>query len=204
MIKLNLLEKKKPFLLPVVLGMDLNTVNLKMLGVALIIYYVPGIANSIMFDTKTENLKAEIEQSKNENERLSTIIKKDENIKVQFEAFKGQVAKLEQRSKQVDEILKSRTNPKKVLEKIARSIPEDVWFESMSIDNKNEVEIKGGSYTPRGIGEFITNINESPYFGGTIIPKMQENKKTSLDGINTSYEYFELTGKIINYDMRTK
>ena len=51
MIKLNLLEKKKPFLLPVVLGIDLNAVNLKMLGLAIAIYYVPGITNSILFDT---------------------------------------------------------------------------------------------------------------------------------------------------------
>ncbi len=204
MIKLNLLEKKKPFLLPVVLGMDLNAINLKMLGVAMVIYYLPSFANSLIFEKKFQETEEILTQTKAQNEKLKIIIKKDENIKVQVDAFKGQVSKLEQRSKQVDEILKNRTNPKKILEKIARSIPEDVWFESMVINDQNEVTIKGGSYTPRGIGEFITNINESPYFGGTIIPKMQENKKVTLEGINTTYEYFELFGKIINYDMRSK
>lgn len=74
----------------------------------------------------------------------------------------------------------------------------------MNINEKNEVSIKGGSYSPRGIGEFITAINDSPYFGGSITPSMQENKRETLDGITTNYESFELKGKIINYDMRSK
>ncbi len=43
MIELNLLEKKQPLKLPTVLGVDLNTISLKMLGLSLFIYYVPGM-----------------------------------------------------------------------------------------------------------------------------------------------------------------
>lgn len=204
MIKLNLLEKKKPFLLPSVLGMDLNAVNLKMLAIAVVLYYMPGFTISFIFEQKTLEKQAELQTLTTENEGLRVKIEKDANIKVQVDAFKEQVSKLELRSKQVDEIMKNRTNPKKVLEKIARSIPEDVWFDSMEINDKNEMIITGGANTSRSIGEFITNINDSPYFGGTIVPRLQENRKSLSEDIGSSFEYFELFGKIVNYDMRSK
>ena len=204
MIELNLLEKKQPLVLPTVLGIDLNNLNLKMLGVAVVIYYMPGIVGSYIFDDKIAETQVAVDQIAEQNKKLTASIQKDADIKTQVDAYKNQVERLKKRSTQVDEILKTRTNPKKILEKIARSIPEDVWFESMNINEKNEVAIKGGSYSPRGIGEFITAINDSPYFGGSITPSMQENKRENLDGINTNYESFELKGKIINYDMRSK
>nr|BDT26668.1 PilN domain-containing protein [Bacteriovorax sp. HI3] len=204
MIELNLLEKKQPLVLPTVLGIDLNNLNLKMLGVAFVIYYMPSFVGSYMFDDKMNEVRATLEQVTAQNAKIAKSIEKDNDIKLQVEAYKGQVKRLQDRSVQVDEILKTRTNPKKILEKIARSIPEDVWFESMVINDKNEVSIKGGSYTPRAIGEFITSINDSPYFGGSIIPSVQENRRETLDGITTNYESFELKGKIINYDMRSK
>jgi len=204
MIELNLLEKKQPVVLPTVLGIDLNSLNLKMLGVALVIYYLPGVVVSTLYADKTAEAEANLQALVTENTQLKASIDKDTNIKSQVDAYKSQVIKLQSRSSQVDEILKSRTNPKKILEKVARSIPEDVWFTRMAINDKNEISIEGGSYTPRAVGEFITNINDSPYFGGSITPVSQENKKEALDGVITSYELFELKGRIINYDMRSK
>lgn len=204
MIELNLLEKKQPFVLPTVLGIDLNTINLKMLGISLVIYYLPGTINSFIFEEKTTMIQEQIDQLSRQNDKLNKEIEKDADIKNQVDAYKSQVTRLQKRSTQVDEILKNRTNPKKILEKIARSIPEDVWFNSMIINDKNEILIKGGAYTPRSIGEFISVINDSPYFGGSITPTMQENKKETIDGIPTNYESYELKGKIINYDMRSQ
>lgn len=204
MIELNLLEKKQPMQLPTVLGVDLNTLNFKMIIFSVIVYYVPGIFIDSHFQELNAEIQTALDQVTSENSKLAAELKKDENIKTQLSAYKAQVEKLKSRSAQVDEILKRRTNPKKILEKIARSIPEDLWFNEMEINDKNEVTIYGGSYTPRAIGEFITIINDSPYFGGSIIPSKQENKQEMIDGINTSYESYELKGKIINYDMRSK
>ncbi len=204
MIELNLLEKKQPVVLPIVLGLDLNKIDIKMLGVAIVIYYIPGILISTLYDDKFVESEKNLQAIVAQNESIKALIDKDSNVKFQVDAYKSQVIKLQSRSNQVDEILKNRTNPKKIFEKIARSIPEDVWFNQLSINEKNEISIKGGSYTPRAIGEFITNINDSPYLGGSITPVSQENKKEELDGVLTSYELFELKGRIINYDMRSK
>lgn len=204
MIELNLLEKKQPVVLPTVLGIDLNNLNLKMLGVALIVYYLPSVIVSSVYSERTTQAEEVLQTLTGQSTKIKAELDKDANIKSQVDAYKLQVSKLQSRSTQVDEILKTRTNPKKILEKVARSIPEDVWFNRMSINDKNEISIEGGSYTPRAVGEFITNINDSPYFGGSVTPVRQENRKDNLDGVSTNYEVFELKGKIINYDMRSK
>lgn len=204
MIELNLLEKKQAFVLPTVLGLDLNHLNFKMLGISLVIYYLPDIVVSQMYSQKKEEVQAVLGEISSQNIVIKAAIQKDKDIKSQLDAYKIQVIKLQSRSAQVDEILQTRTNPKKILEKIARSIPEDVWFDEMTINDKNDIVIVGGSYSPRAIGEFITAVNDSPFFGGSITPSRQENKQENLDGMQTSYELFELRGRIINYDMRSK
>ena len=203
MIELNLLEKKQPLKLPIVLGMDLNAVNLKMIGVALIIYYVPGMFLENTLNDKYTDAEAQLAALNTENNKIKAEIGKDTNIKSQLEAYKIQESKLRSRSAQVEEILKNRTNPKKILEKIARSIPEDLWFNELVINEKNEITISGASFSSRAIGEFISAVNDSPYFGGSITPSKQENKTDLLDGVQTTFEVFELKGKVVNYDMRT-
>lgn len=202
MIKLNLLEKKKPIVLPVVLGVDLNQLNLKMLGISLVIYYMPNFVIDSMYDSKMEALQSSLAVMEQENAQLAEEIEKEKDIYKQLDDYKKQLERLQTRSVQVDEILKTRTNPRKILEKIARSIPEDVWLDHLEINDVNEVRISGGSYSPRSVGEFISLVNDSLYFGGTIAPSLQENRREVFDGTSVNYEYFELKGKVINYDMR--
>lgn len=204
MIELNLLEKKQPLRLPVVLGVDLNNLNFKMIGFALFIYYVPEIFVHNYFEEKVSTENSVLEQLKTENQKITNEIGKNQNIKAQLDAYNKQVEKLKGRSAQVDEILKIRTNPKKILEKIARSIPDDLWFDELKINENKDISITGGAYTPRSIGEFITIINDSPFFANSISPTKQENKQEILDGVSTSYETFELKGKIKNYEMRSR
>ena len=204
MIELNLLEKKQPLKLPSVLGMDLNDLNFKMIGVAVVIYYVPEIFIHSHYEDKIKEEQEALEHLTKENAKVTKEVGKNQNIKLQLEAYNKQVDKLKARSAQVDEILKIRTNPKKILEKIARSIPEDLWFDQLKISDTKELTISGGAYTPRSIGEFITIINDSPFFSNSITPSKQENKQDTLDGSLTSYESFELKGKIKNYDLRSR
>jgi Tfp pilus assembly protein PilN len=204
MIELNLLEKKQPFVIPSILGMDFNVLNFKMLFLALVIYYSPSFVVDQVFSEKITSAQANIDKLTADNNKLKGEVGKEGDVKSQYQAYQEQVKRLQSRSTQVDEILKARTNPKKVLEKIARSIPEDVWFTELTINDSNVIGIKGGSYTPRAVGEFITTVNDSPYFGGSITPTKQENKIENLDGSATTFELFELTGKIINYDMRLR
>jgi Tfp pilus assembly protein PilN len=204
MIELNLLEKKKAVKLPSIVGIDLNLINFKMLGVALFLYYIPTYFIENYMEDMLNTEQVVIDELTTQNNKISKEIAKTSNIKNQLDAYNTQVGKLKTRSAQVDEILKIKTNPKKVLEKIARSIPDDLWFNSLKINENKEVVITGGSYTSRSIGEFINVTNDSPFFAGSISPTKQEMKQDSTEGNVDSYEEFELKGKIQNYDMRSK
>lgn len=204
MIELNLLEKKQPLRLPNVLGIDLNSLNFKMLGLAFFLYYIPEIFVQSHFEEKIASEEAVLNKLTKDTEKVAREIGTNTNIKAQLDAYNQQVEKLKARSSQVDEILKIRTNPKKVLEKIARSIPEDLWFDQLKISENKDISITGGAYYPRNIGEFITVINDSPFFANSITPVKQENKQENLDGVLTSYESFELKGQIKNYEMRSR
>lgn len=204
MIELNLLPKKKPIQLPSVLGINLNVLNFKMIGLALIIFYIPEIFINSYFEDKTISEQAIVDKIMTETAAITKEIAKDSNLKSQLDAYNIQVERLKDRSTQVDKILKIRTNPKKILEKVARSVPEDLWFDLLKINDKGTIVITGGAYSPRSIGEFITVINDSPFFANSITPTKQENKTDLLDGSNTSYEEFELKGEIKNYEMRSK
>jgi len=112
MIELNLIEKKQPLVLPTVLGLNLNDLNFKMLGVALVIYYMPDIVVSQMYSGKIEEAQSSLDQMTEENSKIKSSIQKDKDIKDLVDAYKIQVTKLQSRSAQVDEILSTRTNPK--------------------------------------------------------------------------------------------
>lgn len=202
MIELNLLEKKEPMRLPVVLGVDLNELNLFMIGVAMVVWFVPQMILDSYIETTTQTIDAEILELRESTNKAKEELAKHGSIKDKLKLYQDQVEKLKERSLQVDEILKGRTNPKKVLEKIARSIPEDVWLNDLKINGDGDVNISGGTTSSRSLGEFITIINDSPFFAGSITPTKQENKEDALNG--NSYDYFELKGKIKSYDMRVK
>jgi Tfp pilus assembly protein PilN len=204
MIELNLLEKKEPIKLPVVMGIDLNDLNLIMLIVAMIIWYLPQMFLESYIQDEVATITQEVEGLNQKNQKLLDEIGENAKIKDILKAYQSQVERLKTRSSQVDEILKIRTNPKKILEKVARSIPDDVWFNDLRISAENEVFISGGSFNSRSLGEFITIINDSPYFAGSITPVKQENRQETLDGNLASYDYFEVRGKVKSYDMRVK
>jgi Tfp pilus assembly protein PilN len=204
MIELNLLEKKAPLRLPVFVGIDLNEINLIMLVVAILFWFIPSSFFDSYVESKTQEDNKQVEEVRQKIDQIKKEVGKNAQIKDILKAYQDQVEKLKGRSSQVDEILKLRTNPKKILEKLARSAPDDLWFNNLKISASNEIYVYGGTYSSRSLGEFITVINDSPYFAGTITPIKQENKQDSLDGILTSYDSFELKGKIKSFDMRVK
>ena len=52
----------------------------------------------------------------------------NKDIKKQLTAYNSQVGRLQKRTEQVDKILKEKTNPRRLLERVARDIPTDMWI----------------------------------------------------------------------------
>lgn len=201
MIELNLIEKKNANVLPQFAGIDLNALNIKLVFIAILILYLPEIIMRSVLDDQVNQEMEVLQKTKNRITEIQNEITKNKNTKNMISVYNEQVDKLRERSKQVEEILKQRTNPQKILEKIARSMSPDVWIESLVILPSRELIISGGAYTPRSVGDLITQLNDSPFFAGTIVPTNQVSKTVEGEG---QFEHFELKGNIKNFDMRAR
>ncbi len=202
MIEINLIQRKKKRQTTVVAGIDLSKLNLKMLVVAFVLYfaqdsylpdYFSGLQNEV--DTQIQTLNAEKSKIRRE-------LKKHENIKEKLKLYERRRRELKRRSSYVDQILKTRTNPRKVLERLARSVPDDMWFESIMINPQKEILIKGKAEAYKSIGDFLTMANESAFFGKslTLSDAGTKSEDEVLYGKKKRIEVFEVKGKIETFD----
>jgi len=206
MIEINLIEQKKHFKLPTVLGIDFAELNIKYLVVAVIIMYLPDL---FLPDFYAEQLSVVNNNLNNINQKISKInkeIRSNDDVKKKLESFNQQVEKLKKRSQQVDQIIKTRTNPKKILERLARDIPEDVWLDRIEIKQDKSIIIEGGATSYKSIGNFISLANESTFFGKSLTlaksstKKLDETKTKEKTNDQARIEAFTIEGKIETYD----
>lgn len=164
MIKINLIGQRKRRKLPTVLGIDLNTLNFKLIFLAYILgVIVQSYVQGILDDEKGE-IQARLTSLKNEHSKLKEEMKKYDNTREELEEYNEQVERLKERSKQVTVIINQKTNPKPVLEQIARTLPEDVWLETLEISDGDQIRITGGSQSYVSVGNFIMSANGTTYF----------------------------------------
>ena len=200
MIKVNLLEKKKITKLPTVGGINFSDFNWKGFIIALIVYYGPSSYFDGVWKSEVAKLEASELALRKKLRKIKKEVRKDKNIKEKLDLYNRQVEKLKQRSVQVDKIIQTKTNPKKVLESLTRDLPENLWFESLSIDSEKKVSIRGGALSYQNIGDFIISANASPFFGNSLNLSSSSSSEENLDGLKVKVERFEIKGVIETYD----
>jgi Tfp pilus assembly protein PilN len=199
MIEINLIQQKKPFRLPVVLGIDLAALNLKAVILVFILY---KFSYGYLTAEWQKQYKMEEVQVRKLSKQLANLKKEtrgNESIKAMLDAFDKQVDSLKQRTAQVEKVINRKNNPKKLLERLARDVPEDVWFESIKIDKDNKISIDGRSASYKSIGSFITSANDSAFFGKTLGLLTSDTKTETLDDQQVRVENFKVEGKVIDY-----
>lgn len=201
MIEINLLNKKKGIELPVVLGIDLNQVNWKLLAVAYALTYTPDWFMKPEFEKEKQVVEAEIKILQDSLKKLKQDLGKNTNVEEQLEAFNRQVQKLKRRSSQVEKILQDKSNPRKVLERVARDIPADMWFKDVLISETRTIEINGASESYKSIGDFIISANDSQFFGKSLILTGSSTVTEKMpDGSERRVEQFNIKGNISAYE----
>lgn len=199
MIKINLLEQKKPFKMPVVLGIDFADLSIKGLVIVGLLSFIPDLFLYPSWIEEIKVLQTQINVLQSNNRKLQRDLKKNTGVKEKLAAFNKQVEKLQKRSVQVDLILKEKRNPSLVMEKIARKLPSDIWFNSFIIDEDKTIEIKGGGILYKSIGDFISSVNSAGFFDQ---PLSLTESKTLEEGRNGEYriQVFTIKGKIDKFD----
>jgi type IV pilus assembly protein PilN len=200
MIEINLIKKKATFELPTVLGINFNQINYKILFIAYLATLCPQWFLLPELTNIEKTIKESIAVKQKKLNKLKEEIGKSNNLEDQLDAFNRQIEKLKQRSIQVENIINSKTNPNKLLERVARSIPEDLWFTKLEITTKSEITIKGLANSYKAIGDFIQAANDTPFFGKSLILSesgVVDNKNLEKD---IRLETFEIKGRVETYE----
>lgn len=204
MIEINLLEKKKPIRLPVVAGIDLNNMSWKPLILAYIVkicvdtFVIPEIGSNI------DQLERESAALSKRQRALQTQIKKDRNVKELLTAFDQQIKKLKTRELQVEQVLKQKTNPKNILSALSKIVPEDLWFDKMSINKDKRLFLEGGAVSYRSVGELISKSNELEFFNGAIVIKDSITEEKKHFGQTYRLQKFSIEGDIQSFGVFEK
>lgn len=197
MIEINLIAKKKANRLPVVLGIDLNIINLKALLISLVLGYGVKFFIETTWDSEFEQVQASVENVKVETKKYDDKLKESQELKKVLEVYLKQMTKLKEKEKVVSEVLSRRNNPRSLLERLARNTPNDLWFTSLSIDPAQMLEIKGRSLSYKSIGDFSVMAGESRFMSGKKLELKSSETVEEKDGDSSRrVEAFTLVGKI--------
>jgi len=201
MIEINLLKKKKPFKLPIILGMDFNQISIKGWIFAVILSYGADLYFKPFADEMISSSNVKIANMKKEQVELQKKLSGEGGIRKKLDAFNKQVEVLTARQKQVDSIIKERTNPRDLLEQLSKKLPEDLWFEELVIDRNHEIQINGTSQSYKSIGQFLNQSNELPFFDKSLV--LVSSKTEDQEGFEEGRraEVFQIKGKVKTFDI---
>ncbi len=200
MIEINLLQKKKKAHLPVVLGLDLNLLNFKLVVFALFFSWIADMVSVPIFKSSENEVRNNIKQLNASLKKINDEMRDNEKVKAKLQAYNKKFERLKRRSAQVDTLIKQRTNPKKLLEKIARDIPDDLWFDRLEITEDRKIFIDGGAEEYTSIGRFIIQAKEALFFGANFVLKKTETIEDKIMGKGRRVEHFSVEGSIKTFD----
>tara|TARA_R110002049_G_scaffold227376_5_gene399584 strand:+ start:296 stop:910 length:615 start_codon:yes stop_codon:yes gene_type:complete len=201
MIQINLIEKKSNSKPVVVLGVDVRTINFKFFFVALIVYYVPKNYLAGSWQEEINVIDAKIKVLDAESKEVREDLKSFDGVKQELALYKLQIEKLKERSTQVDKILKEKTSPKRLLERMARVSPKDLWFDDLRISDDQSFFLKGGADSYKSIGDVIVTLNETPYFSNSLNLAKSETITQVEGGRELRHESYEINGKISSFEI---
>lgn len=200
MIEINLLAQRKKRRAAAVMGLDLSAINIKMVVVAVIIYFAQDMAIPPYYQGIEDEVQQQINTTQSELSALKQELRQHAKVKERLQAYERRVKELKKRSEFVDQIIKSRTNPKKLLEKIARSVPDDMWFEKVILGDDRQISISGRAEAYKSIGDFLTMANDSAFFGKSLTLASSATMDEVLYGKKKRVEVYEIKGTIETFD----
>lgn len=200
MIEINLLLQRKKRKVPAVMGLDFSAINLKMVGLGLILYFAQDMFIPPYTAELEQAVQDQINTAQTELAALKAELRQHAKVKERLQAYERRVNELKKRSEYVDQILKARTNPKKLLEKIARSVPDDMWFEKIILGDNRQITISGRAEAYKSIGDFLTLANDSAFFGKSLTLASSATMDEMLYGKRKRVEVYEIKGTIETFD----
>ncbi|MEI8346377.1 MAG: PilN domain-containing protein [Pseudomonadota bacterium] len=200
MIEINLIAQRKTKGANLLSGLNLSTVKWKFV----LIFTVLWLGGQWYLEdewNKAKNiLQTEQRSIDTESKNLDKEIVKNKDVKEMLTLFAEQEKKLKARADLVNEILRTKINPEKVLERLARDIPEDVWINEITVNPDKGVSITGQALTYKDIGDFIVRANESKYFNKSLSLKSSSTEELNVKSSKRRVEKFTIAGTVSSFE----
>ena len=204
MIDINLIrpqKQKSTQTMPVLFGIDVRAIKVKVLVITIVGCYVGRILFSWLLAIRIEGFKEESVTLEKTLSGLRKELSSTKHLETKLNEFNKKIKELKQRETEVNSVLSKKTNPYKLLENVAREMPEDLWFSKIQITSKHEILFEGTAVSYKSIGNFITKNNETPYFNQSL-KLLDSTTFTQQNGSKTiRLERFGINGSVANFDL---
>ena len=203
MIKINLLDKGGDGIkVPVNLGVDLTKINWIALIISIIVWLSASYTIDSIYNKKSKEVLVHVGKLEKKLKELKVKVNKDKKVINMLVDFEEKREMLKTRTKHVQQILSHKSNPRKILERIARDISKDLWLNKIYVNNR-KIEIVGTAFNYHSIGNFIVQANQSKFFGKSLKLSNEQVKTETIelmDGRKINVERFKIDGNIINFE----
>ncbi len=199
MIKVNLLDRKKPAKLPSIGGIDLAQVKPVPFIMAYLFYYIVGDFVVPFINKDITGPEKQEKALQAESRRLNKELRANASLQEKISAFDNQIQNLKKREKQVEDIMTQRSNPKEVFEAFTNIIPEDLWFDELEIKDTDKIYLKGGAISYPSLSLFLDKANNLTYFKGSLRAKNTQTQSVDIHGKKVRASTFEYEGKITSF-----
>jgi Tfp pilus assembly protein PilN len=173
----------------------LSLVNVKMMFIALLIWFVPEPILIDMWNDEIKSHNVQYQKLNTEFKRLQKEVRKMQNVQKQVDALKEQEQKLARKLETVKKIINKRQNPFLVLRYIAENIPKNVWLESVELNDRS-LTLKGYAKKYQDLGSFITSLKSSIFFQ-TVDYGKPDGMPDTIKG--ERLEAFQITTNVVRF-----
>ena len=201
MIKINLLKKKKRTHIPIVMGMDVNNINPRLIIFSIFIIYSPDIILVPILEGKNKTIQTAINEDQKKLDQLIKEVESSKKLLHEIAIYKRREKKFKEIDDLANDLVKRKNSPHKILLRMARSIPKDLWLDHLAIDSNKKILIKGGSLAYKSVGSFVSLMNESIFFDKSLDVVNLKTVDDDLLKKGNRMETFEIKGEVKVFDV---
>lgn len=170
MIRINLAAKAGQLDLSNLGGLDLSTIKIKAVALAIVLLYVPDFTVIPMWDKEKQVIQDQLNQKNQILEDLRKKVDEAVTYEQQIKELQAQEENLSQKLVAVKEAISEKRNPAAILLYIAKNTPDDLWLTELQIKG-NELSVKGEALSYPNVGDFVSNISSSVFISSSNIVK---------------------------------
>lgn len=168
MIRINLAHTASQVDLANVGGLDLSTIKIKAVILALVLLYIPDFTLFPMWVSDRAELRTRMNQKDTELKALLEKVDEAKTYEQQIKDLQAQEENLGQKLVAVKEAISEKKNPSALLLYISKNTPDELWLTELTIKG-NELSVKGEALSYPHVGEFVSNISSSVFISSSNI-----------------------------------